>query len=78
MNMSARKAATETPQRLYKYLCPEHVSSFLAGNLYLQNLAAFRQVEDRARGDRREGMHVDKPAKPFEVQQLLTVRQATE
>lgn len=46
---------------LYKYVPGKHVDAVMAGDLLFRNLAFFRRVEDGARGDVAEGMHIDRP-----------------
>ena len=59
----------DSPKRLYKYLPYNRVNQFIKeGALLFRNLTYFRQKEDRGRGDKAEGIHVDNP------DNLVTIR----
>lgn len=50
------------PEHLYKFISSTYVGEFRnRGNLLFRNLTSFKQMEDQARGDVREGCHVDSP-----------------
>ena len=52
----------DSPNALYKYLPARYVSNFVEqGVVLFRNLAYFARQEDQARGDIREGLHVDHP-----------------
>ena len=55
------------PPKLFKYLPKQFVSDLLSGVLLFRNLASFASMEDEARGDFSEGMHVDYPLRPRSI-----------
>jgi hypothetical protein len=61
-------SADDQPGLLFKYLPAKFLADFLDGCILFRNLAYFRQIEDKARGDLTEGMHIDKPDNPVTVE----------
>jgi hypothetical protein len=60
------------PSRLYKFLPEEYIQSFLQGELLFRNLTSFKQMEDRSRGDVREGCHLDNPNNDVTIENVTT------
>jgi len=46
---------------LYKYLPSQYADAFLRGEILFRNLAYFKQLECKGRGDANEGIHRDRP-----------------
>ncbi|HVT60839.1 MAG TPA: hypothetical protein VHR45_20880 [Thermoanaerobaculia bacterium] len=61
-------SADDQPRVLFKYLPTKFLADVLRGRILFRNLAYFQQVEDTARGDLTEGMHIDKPDNPVTVE----------
>jgi hypothetical protein len=54
------------PTRLYKYLPVQFADGFRRrGDLLFRNLAHFRKIEEKGRGDLLEGLHMDRPDNPI-------------
>lgn len=49
------------PRILYKYVSMQHIGDVLSGDLLFSNLASFRRIGDKVRGDVTEGMNIDAP-----------------
>lgn len=58
--------------KLYKYLPEQYVNEVLSGNILFRNLIYFKKIEDAARQDLFEGMHVDKPDNDISITVLDT------
>lgn len=62
-----------SPARLYKYLPSRFADGFVRrGDLLFRNLAYFRKIEDRGRGDLLEGLHMDRPDNPIAIEAVDT------
>lgn len=70
------KATSEIPSLLYKYMSEEYAHAFLRhGHVLFRNLTSFKQMENLARGDVREGCHVDNPPNDVVLSDPQTGRQ---
>tara|TARA_R110001592_G_scaffold348022_1_gene641905 strand:- start:33 stop:704 length:672 start_codon:yes stop_codon:yes gene_type:complete len=49
------------PEKLYKYLPSEHLTSTIKGEILFRNFTYFKQHEDKTRGDYLEAIHRDNP-----------------
>jgi hypothetical protein len=63
-------SADDHPAVLFKYLPAKFLADVLQGRILFRSLAYFQQVEDTARGDLTEGMHIDKPDGPITIKSL--------
>lgn len=56
---------------IYKYLPSRYADAFIRkGEVLFRNLTSYRQIEDEARGDEIEGIHVDDPGGGVRIQNL--------
>ena len=69
---------SDVPAKLYKYTPQQYVLDFIEnGTILFRNLTSFRQMEHLARGDVREGCHVDSPSNDVIMTHVKTGRQIT-